>query len=183
MRRWLLFVSVGLAVAGAACTAEPRQPSPTQPLTVTTTTVPATTTTTLPLEQAIEAFRDCMTANGVTIAEIPVDSQGRPRLEIALADVDFSDSAATEALTMCAELLAAGALDLSVWPELQDEVQAKLSEFSECVRSHGVEAFPDPVRSFTGVGGPFALDEIPYDDPDLEAAVATCRSRLTQEDS
>jgi hypothetical protein len=172
-----------LAVAGAACTAEPRQPSPTEPPIVTTTTVPATTTTTLPLEQAIETFRNCMTANGVTIAEIPVDSEGRPRLEIALADVDFSDSAATEALTLCAEHLAAGALDLSAWPALQDEVQAKLSEFSECVRSHGVEAFPDPVRAFSGVGGPFPLDEIPYDDPDLAEAVETCRSRLTGEQS
>lgn len=144
----------------------------------TTTTSPPTTTTTIPINEAIQSFQDCMTANGVTISEIPVDSEGRPRLELALADVDFSDPTATEALTTCSDHMARGALDLSVWPGLQDEVQSRLSEFSECARSHGVESFPDPVRAFSGVGGPFPLDQIPYDDPALETAVATCRSRL-----
>lgn len=121
-----------------------------------------------------------MTENGVTIVEVPVDAEGRPRLELALVDVDFSNRAAAEALTSCSDHLASGALDLSAWPGLQGEVQANLSQFSECVRSHGVEGFPDPVRAFSGVGGPFLLDEIPFADPDLETAVSTCRARLLE---
>lgn len=178
MRHRLPLALVVLVAGAVSCTAEPRQPSPTETPVATTTTIPATTTTTIPIEQAIQGFQDCMTANGVTIVEIPVDSEGRPRLELVLAEVDFSDPIATEALTTCSDILAGGALDLSVWPRLQDEVQASLEDFSECARSHGAEAFPDPVKAFTGVGGPFPLDQIPYDDPDLETAVATCRSRL-----
>lgn len=178
MRNRFLLVATILAVGAVACSAEPRQPSPTETLATTTTAIPQSTTTTIPVEEAVEGFRSCMTTNGIALSEIPVDSQGRPRLELALADIDFSDAAATEALTECSENLAGGALDLAVWPDLQAEVQVRLAQFAECVRSHGVEDFPDPVRAFSGIGGPFPLDEIPYDNPGLEAAVATCRSRL-----
>lgn len=173
-------LALALALLTAACTAAPRQPSPTSPVS-TTTTVSRTTTTTLSAEDATTRFRSCLVDSGVPIDEIPLDSEGRPRLELALAGVDFSDPDAVEALTACSEYLAAGALDLSMWPQLQRDVQDRLAEFSDCVRTHGVAGFPDPVSSFTGVGGPFPLDEIPYDDPDLETAVASCRIRLTGE--
>lgn len=140
-----------------------------------TTTVPVTTTTTLSVEEATAAFQSCLINNGVTITEIPFDSQGRPRLELAMTGVDFDDPRAVEALTSCSGLLAQGALDLSAWPSLRVMVQEALVDFAECVRMQGVVDFPDPVRDFSGVGGPFLLDEIPYDDPDLEAAVARCR--------
>jgi hypothetical protein len=164
----------------AACDAEPRQPSPTETREVTTTTVPATTTTTLSIDAATAGFAACMTDRGVTIDEIPLDSEGRPRLELVLDDVDFANPDAIAALGDCSELLAEGALDLSIWPQLQEEVQQVLEGFSECVRSHGVVNFPDPVRLFGGVGGPYALDEIPFDDTDLESAVEICSSRITE---
>lgn len=95
-----------------------------------------------------------------------------------MVGVDFSDTESVQALTDCSESLLGGALDLSVWPRLQENVQELLSEFSECVRAQGVLGFPDPVRSFTGVGGPYPLEEIPFDDPGLESAVELCGSRL-----
>ena len=147
---------------------------------MTTTTVPATTTTTLTIEEAIAGFASCMTERGVTIAEIPLDAEGRPRLELVLDDVDFTEPEAITTLADCSEILADGALDLTIWPRLQKEVQQVLEDFSECVRSHGVVNFPDPVRLFGGVGGPYALDEIPFEDEDLEQAVEICSSRLAE---
>lgn len=167
-----------LALVAVACVTDTRQPSPTDIPTTTTTTVPATTTTTISVEEATAGFRDCLADNGVRIEDIPFDSQGRPRLELVLTEIDFSDPVAASALATCAEHLAGGALDLSVWPALQEEMQSALTEFSLCVRSQGVVGFPDPVRSFSGVGGPYPLEEIPFDDPDLEMAVEICGSRL-----
>ena len=178
MTRSLIYICLAAAISAAACDAQPRQPSPTEAREVTTTTVPATTTTTLSIEDATAAFASCLTERGLNVGEIPLDSEGRPRLELVLGDVDFADPDAIEALGACSELLAGGALDLSIWPRLQQEVQKTLEEFSACVRSHGVANFPDPVRLFGGVGGPYPLDEIPFDNPDLESAVDICSSRL-----
>lgn len=180
MTRSFIYVFLAAATLVAACDAGPRQPSPTQTREVTTTTVPVTTTTTLSIEEAAAGFASCMTDRGVTVAEIPLDAEGRPRLELVLEDVDFTDRDAITALGDCSELLAGGALDLTIWPRLQEEVQKVLEEFSDCVRSHGVVNFPDPVRLFGGVGGPYILDEIPFDDPDLEGAVETCSSRIAE---
>lgn len=180
MTRPLILVCVAAATFLAACDVEPREPSPTEPQVATTTTVPATTTTTLSVGEAVATFEACMSDRGVVISEIPLDAEGRPRLELALGDVDFTDSDAVAALSECAELLAEGALDLSIWPRLQEGVQTALEEFSQCVRSRGVANFPDPVRLFGGVGGPYPLDEIPFGDPDLDSAVDTCRSRLAE---
>ena len=180
MTRSFIYVLLVATLVGVACDTAPREPSGTQPREVTTTTVPATTTTTLSIEQAVAGFSSCMADRGVTITEIPLDAEGRPRLELALDDVDFTDPDAIAALGDCSELLAEGALDLTIWPNLQGEVQEVLEGFSECVRSHGVVNFPDPVRLFGGVGGPYRLDEIPFGDPALEGAVEICSSRIAE---
>lgn len=180
MTNRLVHICLAAAVFVAACDAEPRQPSPTEAQEATTTTVPATTTTTLSVEEATANFASCLTDRGVRIGEIPLDSEGRPRLELVLDDVDFSDSDAITALADCSEPLAQGALELSIWPRLQERVQQVLEEFSACVRSHGVVNFPDPVRLFGGVGGPYPLEEIPFDDPDLESAVDICADRIAE---
>ncbi len=175
-----LIVAGLLTLTVSACTTEPRTPSQTEAIPEATTTIPATTTTTLSVEEATTAFRSCLTERGVTLGEIPFDSRGRPRLELAFTEVDFADAAAVQSLTDCSDLLTGGALDLSIWPQLQEQVQLRLESFSDCVRSHGVLTFPDPVNPFVGVGGPYPLDEIPFDDIDLEAAVAICSTRVAE---
>lgn len=175
-------VLVGLlGVALAACAIEPRTPSPTETPTLVATTIPATTTTTLSVEDATAGFRSCLADHGLSIEEIPFDSRGRPRLELAFVGVDLGDEAAVRGLTDCSALLTSGALDLSIWPQLQERVQFTLESFSDCVRAHGVLTFPDPVRPFVGIGGPYPLEEIPFEDPDLEAAVALCSTRVVEE--
>lgn len=175
-------IAVGLvSLALAACTAEVRAPSPTAAPSVVTTTVPATTTTTLSVEQATLQFRSCLNDRGVAVDEIPFDARGRPRLELAFVGVDFGDTEAIESLIECSELLTDGALDLTVWPQLQETVQETLESFSACVRAHGVLTFPDPVSPFVGVGGPYPLEEIPFEDSDLEGAVAICAERVVED--
>lgn len=165
-----------LAVAG--CSGAGTRPSPTVPLVVTTTTAPVTTTTTIETSVAVAAYEACLEENGIDIEAVPFDAMGRPRLELVMRQVDFSDPESLEALTTCAGHLSTGALDLRDTPELWEDVGRLLAEFSECVRSRGVPTFPDPVPAFAGVGAPFRDVEIPYDDPDLGAAVDVCAERL-----
>lgn len=163
----------------AACTTEPLEPSPTDPTTTSTTLATTTTTsTTIPVDEAITRFVECMDEAGIEIEPIPLDAQGRPRLDLVLPQLDFAVAASSEALARCAEHLTAGALDLSMSPDLQTGVQDLLEAFSECVRDRGVPDFPDPVPGFSGVGGPYPASAIPYDDPDLENAAGSCQERL-----
>lgn len=182
MTRRLIHICMAAVLLVAACEPEARVPSPTVVSETTTTTVPATTTTTLSVGEATARFASCMTERGVPIGDVPLDSAGRPRLELTLTDVDFGDPDSITALSDCSELLTEGALDLTVWPDLRQKVQQALESFSECVRSHGVRGFPDPVRLFGGIGGPYPLEEIPFDDPDLDMAVEICSVRLAEGD-
>lgn len=123
-------------------------------------------------------FRDCLVASGLDIEPIPFDAQGRPRLELVMRDVDFSDPVAVSALAACSELLETGALVLTETPILAEAVVELLDEFSVCVRSRGVPEFPDPIPNYNGIGGPYPVAEIPYADPDLADAVDVCKTRL-----
>ncbi len=123
-------------------------------------------------------FRDCLMASGIDIEPIPLDAQGRPRLELVMRDIDFSDPDSVSALSVCSVHLETGALELTQSPILQSAVIDLLVEFSDCVRSRGVPEFPDPIPEYPGIGGPYPLAEIPYGDPDLPDAVDACMSRL-----
>jgi hypothetical protein len=162
-----------------ACQAPHASPSPTDPLgSATTTTLPETVTTVSAHEGAVR-FGDCLGESGVVIGPVPLDAQGRPRLDLALRDVDLSSRPVVDALDQCAAHLITGALSLEGSPAMREEVASRLAVFSECVRARGVPLFPDPVFGFHGVGFPFPVEEIPYDDPDLVDAIETCRHRTT----
>lgn len=97
--------------------------------------------------------------------------------------VDLANPDSAAVVAGCSEHLSKGALDLSNSPLIGDGVNRTLTEFSDCVRSRGVPKFPDPLPGFTGIGGPYPVAEIPFSDPDLEAAIDECRSRLSALDS
>ena len=161
----------------AACAATSERSSPTF-ATVTPTTIPETTTSTVATLEATERFRDCLVASGIDIEPIPLDAQGRPRLELVMRDIDFSDPDSVSALSDCSSHLLTGALELTQTPILASAVVDRLEEFSECVRSRGVPEFPDPIPEYSGIGGPYPIAEIPYGDPALSGAVDACKSRL-----
>jgi hypothetical protein len=166
-----------LALVVSGCVAGADRPSPTDPHRVTTTTSAAvlTTATTVPVEAGAVAFQDCLGEEGVVIERVRLDARGRPRLAESLSGLDLADRSVLDALESCGHHLAGGALDLTSDPELRNLVQKALGELASCLRSWGVEEFPDPVPGFDGVGSPFSASRIPWDDPDLSDAVAVCR--------
>jgi len=168
---------MGVALVLAACSDPGTISSPTVSTTPPTTAAGPTTTTVLALE-AVTSYRTCLADNGVSIEPIPYDAAGRPRLELVMREVDLTDEDNVQALTRCAPSLSSGALDMSDLPVLKQGVNDLLSEFSVCLRDRGVEGFPDPVAGFNGVGGPYPLAEIPYEDPDLGDAVDICGERF-----
>ncbi len=166
-----------LALTAAACTITSEGSSPTITM-VTPTTIPTTTTSTIATSEATEMFRNCLVASGVDIEPIPLDAQGRPRLELVMKDIDFSDPVPVSALTACSQHLERGALELTDTPILREAVVDSLERFSDCVRSRGVPEFPDPIPDYNGIGGPYPVAEIPFADPDLADAVVVCNTRL-----
>lgn len=161
----------------AACAPTPAGPSPTDPLPTTTTTVPPTTTT-VDIQTTVHSLEACLAEQGFPVEPILIDSSGRPLVEPLLADLSLTDPAAVEALGECAHHLSGGALDLSGEPLLRARVVGLLQEFAECMRSLGVDEFPDPVADFAGVGSPYPADQVPYDHPGLSAAGEACRQQL-----
>lgn len=162
--------AIGLcALVVGACTSDPTQRT-TSTFDVETTS----TSTTMALVEATAAFMRCLSENGVEVEDLPFDANGRPRVEMLSSQLDYSDPATVEALSTCAEFLSGGALDLGYDEEYREAVVEQLAAFSRCVRARGVEGFPDPVPGFIGIGSPYPVAEIPYNDPQLPAAAAAC---------
>jgi hypothetical protein len=160
-----------------ACSEVPLSPSPTDPPDRASTTTLPETVTTVGAAEGAERFAACMADLGVVIGVVPIDAQGRPRLDLAMAGVPLDSLVVVDALNDCAEHLVTGALAMEDSP-VRDAVVSSLVAFAECMRIRGVPDFPDPVPGFHGVGFPFPVDDIPYEDPDLIAAIESCRERL-----
>lgn len=167
--------AVLLALTFAGCVSGAEGPSPTDPHGFElTTTAPTTTATTLNLEEGLEEYRACLADEGVTLGRIRLDGMGRPRMAEAVATLDLTDQGVLDALESCGQLLASGPLDLASDPELGRRVRESLADFAECVRLEGVADYPDPVPGFDGVGSPFPVGRIPWEDPGLATAVDAC---------
>jgi hypothetical protein len=171
-------LAAALAVAClVACSDVPLTPSPTDPPDRATTTTLPSTVTTVGAAEGAEQFAACMDDRGVDIGAVPIDAQGRPRLDLAMAGIPLDSVVVVDALDDCSEHLVTGALAMEDSP-VRDAVVSSLTAFAQCMRTRGVPDFPDPVAGFHGVGFPFPVDEIPYEDPDLIAAIESCRERL-----
>ena len=168
-----------LAMIVSGCVAGADGPSPTDHgFTTTTTTIPVTLTT-VTVEESLSSFRECLRDRGVGVGRIRMDALGHPRLAEAIRGLDLTDPDVLDALAACGQNLIGGALDLGTEPALRDLVQDTLAELADCIRSWGVEDFPDPVPGFEGVGSPFPDARIHWADPDLPDAVAACRDITT----
>jgi hypothetical protein len=173
LKRLLVLVLV------AGCLPQLSGPSPTDPADIeTTTTLTGVTATTITAAEGAERFRECLGDHGISVEPIPMDGVGRPRLDLVLRGVDFTVPDVAETLDTCAVHLITGALDLTDSPLISSGVLARLTEFGDCVRARGVPDFPAMVGGFYGIGPPFPIEDIPYDDPDLPAAVEGCRQAL-----
>ena len=167
MRRFLGGILLPCVVGCSAPTTQASDP-----------TVP-TPTTTAPPATGVEAgavFGACMTAAGFDLEEIAVDHEGRPDLS-ALSGEAATDPGFRQAVTLCAGPLR-DFLGLENSPGLQVLIRAQLQDYAGCMRSSGVEDFPDPVADFDGTFPPFPPEQIPTDDPDFGPAVEACAAAL-----
>jgi hypothetical protein len=113
---------------------------------------------------------------GSTLADIPLDEQGRPDLSSLVNDVS-TDGAFRQALTECASLLGSY-LSLESKPGLEAMVRDQLVRYAQCMRASGVEGFPDPAIDFDGTTPPFPPEQVPLADPEFGVAVDACAAAL-----
>lgn len=150
--------------------------------TVTTATITSvsttTTTTVLSPEEATAQFQLCLSGYGVQ-TDVPLGEDGRPDLTALEETLRDDLTAMRSALTACAAHLAAsGALDLSDEPVLREAVRTHLTNFSICMRSQGVDGFPDPVPDFDGTGLPYQIADLPVADPEFGSAIEACTAAV-----
>lgn len=172
MRPKLVAALMAVTVA-FGCTASPGGTSESTVLAVTTTT-----TTTIAGAAAATGYVACLRAEGVEVDDIPIDANGRPMLDAINDQFDYADPATADAVSACAGNLSEGALDLGFDEDFRQAVVEQLAAFSRCLRARGVDTFPDPVPGFIGIGSPYPVAEIPYDDADLPAAVDACEKTV-----
>ena len=183
-----LFVLFAAAVLIVGCSSEDSTPTIPDSDDVVTTSADGSAASTsadtasdqrLSLEEAALAFTECMREEDIDFPDIHLDAEGRPQLGDIMDRVDTASPEFRTALASCSSILTqAGALELSSDPELQAVIVDQLAAFSECMRTNGVEAFPDPIPGFSGSGSPYLLGEIPFDDPEFQAATEVCQESL-----
>jgi len=132
-------------------------------------------------EEGLLQFTACMRDNGADIADIQVNADGQPILSTGLVEgIDTQSSEFDAALVACIGILAdASPVQIGADPELQAAVQDTLRDFSACMRSNGVENFPDPAPGFDGRGFPYPLTALDTIDEDLDGALETCSELLS----
>jgi hypothetical protein len=133
-----------------------------------TTAAPHPSASLTELDQAIR-FAQCMRSNGVPVADPRLDAQGH----VVASRPENKDSLDPDALARAQQ--ACQQYQPVMPPELA-AVKLELSrEFSRCMRSHGVEHFPDPQND--------AHVEVPLevrDDPQYEQAKPLCDEHVRQ---
>lgn len=179
MRR---IVSLLVVMTVAACTTSGDPPSTASSTVEASTTTASTrppTTTTLRVIDAASGFAECMRAEGIDVPEIPLDAQGRPMLDEVVEAIDTTSVEVRGALATCASILtSSGALDLSADPGIQALIVDQLEQFADCMRSEGLDGFPDPDPDFDGTGSPFPLEQIPFNDQAFPDASLACQEIL-----
>lgn len=122
-------------------------------------------------EQALE-FVECMRDNGIDLPDPEPKEGGGFDYGIADLGIDRTDSSFLDAMQACADKLPGGGAGFQDDPE----AQAKMVEFAECMREHGID-LPDPEP-----GGGFgeAMAKIDRDSPAFQQALEACKDKLPE---
>ncbi|HEY7565727.1 MAG TPA: hypothetical protein VIA81_12450 [Acidimicrobiia bacterium] len=148
---------------------------------MSTTAPPSTTTTAVVLApgEAIARFSACLNEQGFEVGGFPTDAQGRIDLSALIETLGTDPVALRAALAECAPALAlSGALDLTGEPVLRAAVLTQLINFAICMRSLGVEGFPEPDPDFDGTRLPFEEASLPTADPEYAGAIESCSTAV-----
>jgi hypothetical protein len=153
-----LALAMGLAVGAAACGGDP-SPSAS----------PAAGTTNYQKELA---FSQCMRSHG--IPNFPDPGSGGA-LSIDGNSLGVSKSVMQSASNACRHLLPNGG---TMSPAQRQQAINAALKFAQCMRTHGVPNFPDPVVSGNGVGIRINGKGINPDSPQFQAAQRACQSLM-----
>jgi hypothetical protein len=127
----------------------------------------ASPTATLSPEEAAQKFVACMREHGVDMEDPEISSGGEVNIQINGQDMDHSKVDA--AMEACREYSPFGTHN---GPAPDPAMQERMRQFAQCMRDHGVDAFPDPDDGTVRIDGSVA------DDPDFPAAQQTCQAQF-----
>jgi len=128
-------------------------------------------------EAALLDFAGCMRDAGIEIPDPVIGPDGFPELSGPLDLESLDLEAAVDALRSCQSHLEGVALGFEV--EDQAAFLDTLVEFADCMRDQGLDfADPDLTQDF----GPDMFADLDLADPDVVAALTTCRDLLGLDD-
>jgi hypothetical protein len=133
------------------------------------------------LQQAI-AYSQCMRSNGIANFPDPIQSSGRVGFSIAIGGngtgaVDVNSPQYRSASTACEKKTDWN----QVPPAALQQFMAGAVSHAECMRSHGISNYPDPIEHSTYVqNGPTPGDGIDENSPQYAAARKACQQLLSQ---
>jgi hypothetical protein len=134
-----LLAAAGLVLLSAACTGASSGNHVAQLGRSATSSTPASVRATPAPANAV-AFATCMRTNGVTDFPDPGNTGTFDKTKVTAAMSKVGNSRFQSAQAACRHLLPAP-------PPAQQTDAAQALQFSQCVRAHGVENFPDPDRT------------------------------------
>jgi hypothetical protein len=123
------------------------------------------------------AFAQCMRSHGESGYPDPTKEAGNSvAFKITPASGIHTGSAQYQsAYGTCQKLLPAGHRGLT--PALLQKGLSALLKYSECMRSHGIANFPDPVSNGKGISIP-AVTGVDPQSPQFQSAQQACRSLM-----
>jgi hypothetical protein len=132
------------------------------------------------LQQAI-AYSQCMRSSGIANFPDPIQSSGRVGFSIQTGNgtgaVDVNSPQYQSASTACAKKTGWN----KVPPAALQQFMVGAMSYAECMRSHGITNFPDPIEHSTYVqNGPTPGDGIDENSPQYVAARKACQRLLSQ---
>jgi hypothetical protein len=123
-----IIATAGLVLLAAACGGSPGASNA------------GSTTTQSPTAQPL-VFSRCMRSHGVPTFPDPSSSGVWPKSQVEVAAGNPRFQAATRT---CGHLLPDGGPGVSPSPSVVQQIQADMTKFAACMRSHGVPNWPDP---------------------------------------
>jgi hypothetical protein len=124
-------------------------------------------------QSSLLAYAQCMRGHGISDYPDPANQSGGTGFQLGgSGDLNPSNPQYQAANQVCKHLLPNG----GVAPSQNAQSQAALLQFAQCMRSHGVEDFPDPI------GGTFQLSgqgDLSQNNPQFQTAYSACKSGLS----
>ena len=162
-------VALGVGVAGCSGGSSPTATASSQPTTTVATAGGSASSGASPLAQAV-TFSQCMRNHGVPNFPDPVQTPDGG-YGYRTQGIDPNSAAFQGAIQACKSLPSPWS---STGQQLSPAQQQAWLRWAQCIRSHGLPAFPDPTFSGSEVHDSGAASN----SPPLHSAMSACKSRM-----